>query len=97
VVKVDHVAMVNLIAGKRAVPELIQNDFTAANIVQQIGPLLPDGAPRQSMMQELRQVQALLGARPADRAEDHPGAIGRVAAITLELRKASQVQRTVQS
>jgi len=45
VVKVDHVAMVNLIAGKRAVPELIQNDFTAANIVQQIGPLLPDGAP----------------------------------------------------
>jgi lipid-A-disaccharide synthase len=97
VVKVDHVAMVNLIAGKRAVPELIQNDFTAANIVQQIGPLLPDGAPRQSMMQELKRVQALLGARPADRDEEHPGAIGRVAAITLELRKASQVQRTVQS
>jgi lipid-A-disaccharide synthase len=97
VVKVDHVAMVNLIAGKRAVPELIQNDFTAANIVQQIGPLLPDGAPRQSMMQELKRVQALLGARPAGRDEEHPGAIGRVAAITLELMEASQVQGTVQS
>jgi lipid-A-disaccharide synthase len=97
VVKVDHVAMVNLIAGKRAVPELIQNDFTASNIVQQIGPLLSDGAPRQSMMQELKRVQALLGARPAGRDEDHPGAIGRVAAITLELMEAPQVQRAVQS
>lgn len=97
VVKVDHVAMVNLIAGKRAVPELIQNDFTAANIVQQIGPLLPDGAPRQSMMQELKRVQALLGARPTGRDEDHPGAIGRVAAIALELMEAPQVQAAVQS
>ena len=44
VVKVAHVAMVNLIAGKRIVPELIQDDFTVANIVHQIEPLLPDGA-----------------------------------------------------
>ena len=36
VVKVPHVAMANLIAGKRVVPELIQHDFTAANIVQQL-------------------------------------------------------------
>ncbi len=36
VVKVPHVAMANLIAGKRVVPELIQRDFTAANIVKQI-------------------------------------------------------------
>jgi lipid A disaccharide synthetase len=36
VVKVPHVAMANLIAGKRVVPELIQHDFTAANIVEQI-------------------------------------------------------------
>ena len=37
VVKVPHVAMANLIAGKRVVPELIQHDFTAANIVEEIG------------------------------------------------------------
>ena len=85
VVTVDHVAMVNLIAGKRAVPELIQSDFTAANIVQQIGPLLPDGAPRQSMMQELRVVRDHLSAGPASRGGAGAGAIERVAAITLEL------------
>ncbi len=50
VVNVPHVAMANLIAGKRVVPELIQNDFTAANIVQHLEPLLPDGPPRESMM-----------------------------------------------
>ena len=43
VVKVPHVAMANLIAGKRVVPELIQHDFTAANIVQQIEPCYPTG------------------------------------------------------
>ena len=37
VVKVPHVAMVNLIAGKRVVPELIQHDFTAAKIVRRDG------------------------------------------------------------
>ena len=45
VVTVPHVAMANLIAGKRVVPELIQNDFTASNIVRQLQPLLPDGPP----------------------------------------------------
>jgi lipid-A-disaccharide synthase len=52
-VKVPHVAMANLIAGKRVVPELIQDDFTAVNIVEQIKPLLPDGPARESMMMEL--------------------------------------------
>ena len=51
VVKVPHVAMANLIAGKRVVPELIQHDFTAANIVQQLEPLLPDG-PRSRVHDE---------------------------------------------
>ena len=57
VVKVPHVAMANLIAGKRVVPELIQHDFTASNIVQQLEPLLPDGPARQSMMQELKGIR----------------------------------------
>jgi lipid-A-disaccharide synthase len=83
VVTVPHVAMVNLIAGKRAVPELIQDDFTAANIVQEIEPLLPDGAARQSMMKELGRIHGLLNTRPATSGEN--GAIGRVAEITLEL------------
>ncbi len=64
VVKVPHVAMANLIAGKRVVPELIQHDFTAANIVQQLKRLLPDGAARQSMMMELGAIRSALHAQP---------------------------------
>jgi lipid-A-disaccharide synthase len=89
VVTVPHVAMVNLIAGKRAVPELIQDDFTAANIVQEIEALLPDGAPRQSMMKELGRIHGLLNIRPA--AGEENGAIGRVAEITLELLGSAKV------
>jgi lipid-A-disaccharide synthase len=84
-VKVPHVAMANLIAGKSVVPELIQNDFTATNIVQQIELLLPDGEPRQSMMHELRVVRELLDVWPAGQKLESGGAIGRVAAITIEL------------
>lgn len=93
VVDVPHVAMVNLIAGKRLVPELIQNDFTASNIVQQLERLLPDGGERQSMMQALEGVRSLLTAKT----ESSPGGIengpgngkpgtvmDRVAAIVLE-------------
>ena len=82
VVKVPYVAMANLIAGKLAVPELIQDDFTAANIVQQIGKLLPDGAARQSMIQELAAIRNELTTRPAGQGEAGC-AIGRVAAIAL--------------
>ncbi len=100
VVKVPHVAMANLIAGKRVVPELIQHDFTAAKIVQQIEPLLPDGAPRQSMMKELARVRDLLGTRPAGQGGEHCGAMDRVAKITLQQLDAARrthVEEAVQS
>ncbi len=84
VVSVPHVAMANLIAGKRAVPELIQKDFTASNIVRYLEPLLPDGPPRQSMMKELACIRGLLLAR-AEEAKAGGGAISRVAEIALEL------------
>jgi lipid-A-disaccharide synthase len=90
VVTVPHVAMANLIAGKRVVPELIQNDFTAAKIVQQVERLLPDGAARESMMKELKAVGAslrsgLVGSGQTDRVNESAGAIERVAAVTLEM------------
>jgi lipid-A-disaccharide synthase len=97
VVTVPHVAMANLIAGKRMVPELIQNEFTAANIVQHIAPLLPDGPPRESMIQELKRIRILLSTNPANR-ENASGAIDRVAAITLEcIGVSSAVAESVQS
>jgi lipid-A-disaccharide synthase len=89
VVKVAHVAMVNLIAGKRIVPELIQQDFTVANVVQQMEQLLPNGPPRQFMMEDLARIRGLLHRRPADQNGQSVSAINRVAAITLdELRTA---------
>ncbi len=84
IVKVPHVAMANLIAQKRVVPELIQHDFTAANIVQQIERLLPDGPPRQSMMKELESIRENLSSSPAKGNTGVAGAIERVAAITIE-------------
>jgi lipid-A-disaccharide synthase len=87
---VPHVAMANLIAGKRVVPELIQKDFTAANIVQQLEPLLPDGPARASMMLELQAIRVALAARQAPsvtrpgETETRRGAIDRVAAVILE-------------
>jgi len=93
VVSVPHVAMANLIAGKRAVPELIQHDFTASNIVRELQPLLPDGPPRQSMMEELQRVRALL-VRPGNT----QGAINRVAEIALGmLGLASPVTKSMPS
>lgn len=83
VVTVKDVAMANLIAGRRIVPELIQDDFTAENIVQHLAPLLPDGPARQSMLEELRQVRARLQPHAA-RSGLAGGAIGRVADVTLE-------------
>jgi lipid-A-disaccharide synthase len=92
VVTVPHVAMVNLIAQKRVIPELIQNDFTASNIVSQLQPLLPDGAPRQSMMKELAELRGTLRARPKSAAQPSAGAIARVAEVVLELL--GRTQRT---
>jgi lipid-A-disaccharide synthase len=90
VVDVPHVAMANLIAGKRVVPELIQHDFSAANIVQHLVPLLPDGAPRESMKKELELIRDALSSRPARVKDGAVGAIERVAAITInEIRAAS--------
>jgi lipid-A-disaccharide synthase len=83
VVKVPHVAMANLIAGKRVVPELIQHDFTPANIVQQLMLLLPDGPVRESMKMELGAIHSALRA-PAAAEGVRPGAITRVAEVVLE-------------
>jgi|CZKF01.1.fsa_nt_gi lipid-A-disaccharide synthase len=95
VVKVPHVAMANLIAGKRVVPELIQSECTPEHILREIELLLPDGPPRQSMMEELARIRGLLKTRPlsgigvgaSNGAGEIDGAIARVAAVTLELLK----------
>jgi lipid-A-disaccharide synthase len=59
-VKVQHFAMVNLIAGERIVPELVQHDFTANNVVGQLNEILSDGAARGKMLAGLAEVRARL-------------------------------------
>jgi lipid-A-disaccharide synthase len=61
-VKVPHFAMVNLIAGEQVVPELVQDKFTAANVVEHLGQIVPDGAPRNRMIEGLKRVKARLRA-----------------------------------
>jgi lipid-A-disaccharide synthase len=100
VVTVPHVAMANLIAGKRVVPELIQGEFTASNIVRQLEPLLPDGPRRESMMKELAGIRRLLLAPTPDDARAGRGAIDRVAGIALDLlgaRLPARAEETVHS
>jgi len=78
-VKVPRFAMVNLIAGEVIVPELVQDDFTAQNVVARLTEILPDGAAREHMLQGLAGVKAKLRApesatgaalHPADRAAE---------------------------
>ncbi|WP_317890420.1 lipid-A-disaccharide synthase [Granulicella paludicola] len=54
------VGMVNLIAGKRIVPELLQSRFTAANVANALGPLLTDSPERAAQMDALEQVRTKL-------------------------------------
>ena len=73
-VKVSHFAMVNLIAGKEVVPELVQHNFTADNIVLKLTKILTDGPARETMIKDLAAVNAALrgthpdGRHPAERA-----------------------------
>jgi lipid-A-disaccharide synthase len=73
-VKVPRFAMVNLIAEEEVVPELVQYDFTADNVVARLREILPDGFARARMLQGLAQVKTRLRApqseHPADRAAE---------------------------
>ncbi len=59
-VKLPHVAMVNLIAGKRIVPELIQNEYTPENVVSSLLPLLQESPARDHAMRQLAEVRNAL-------------------------------------
>ncbi|HEX3572243.1 MAG TPA: lipid-A-disaccharide synthase [Acidobacteriaceae bacterium] len=70
------VGMVNLIAGKRIVPELLNERFTAENVAAALRPLLEDGPERERMVAELAEARAkLMGEDP----------IGRVCGAVEEL------------
>jgi lipid-A-disaccharide synthase len=59
-VKIPHFAMVNLIAGKQVVPELVQHEFTATNVVARLKEILPEGPTRERMLDGLTGVKIKL-------------------------------------
>jgi lipid-A-disaccharide synthase len=66
--QLEHICIVNILAQRRIVPELIQGRVTAQNIVDQALPLMSDSLPRKKMIAELAQVKKGLGAKsPSER------------------------------
>ncbi len=75
-IRTPHYSMVNLIAGQRLVPELIQNDFTPERVFAEISRLLNDPSARRRIQTELGRVKQRLGP---------PGAIERVSRLVTNL------------
>ena len=73
-VRVGTYGMVNLVAGRPVVPELIQERFTPAAVAREIIALLTDEARRNTMRADLAEVRARLGG---------PGASARAARAVL--------------
>jgi lipid-A-disaccharide synthase len=59
------IAMPNLIAGRRIVPELLNQRFTAANLAAELRPLLDDTPARVRMIADLAETRARLLPDPA--------------------------------
>jgi lipid-A-disaccharide synthase len=80
-VRVDHVALPNLILGERAMPEYLQSAASADTLAEALLPLLGATPQRRA------QLDALVGLRSA---LGEPGATGRVADLAMELLEASR-------
>lgn len=60
-VKVDHIGMVNIVAGRRLCPEFIQDDARPDLLAQALGPLVAEGQARAAMLAGFEEVRAALG------------------------------------
>lgn len=75
-VKIPDIGLVNVVAGERIVPELIQGDATAARMAAEVRPFLVDPALADAVSRRLMEVRESLG---------RPGASDRVARMVLEM------------
>jgi lipid-A-disaccharide synthase len=77
-VRVPHVGLVNLVAGRRLVPELLQHQATGANIARTLEGLLQNAEKLNQLRHELIALRDVLG---------QPGASDRVAELALDMIK----------
>jgi lipid-A-disaccharide synthase len=87
-VKVPYFAMVNLIAGEKVVPELVQHDFTADNIVRSLREIIPDGPARDHMVGGLKEVKSRLRVPQDEQSNPYLHPADRAAEIVLSLAQA---------
>lgn len=73
-VRIPWIGLVNIVAGRRIVPELIQHDATPERMAREVSRLLVDDRAACAMRADLRRVRDVLGA---------PGASRRAAAAVL--------------
>jgi lipid-A-disaccharide synthase len=59
--RTPYIGMVNLIAGRKVVPELIQDDFTPSAVAAQVRHLLESPGARDQMKAALAEVRSRLG------------------------------------
>ena len=78
-VRVKNIGLVNIVAGKTIVPELIQYNVTVQKIVAITSGLLKNGEQRAAMKKDLSAVKGLLGSK---------GASARVADAVLAMNPA---------
>jgi lipid-A-disaccharide synthase len=75
-VRVEHIGMVNLLAGERLMPELIQGDANPERIIAETRMFLDDAVNRSTIVKKLAKLRERLGA---------PGAAQRVAALAFSM------------
>ncbi|NPV05228.1 MAG: lipid-A-disaccharide synthase [Syntrophaceae bacterium] len=78
VIRVKHIGLVNLIAGRTLAPELIQEDATALRLAAEVKAILADPRRSDAIRRELAGIRQKLG---------EPGAARRAAAIALGLMR----------
>ena len=61
ILKVKYVSLVNLIANREVVCELVAETFSIYNIRRELEAILPNGAKRQQMLSDYEEVHRLLG------------------------------------
>jgi lipid-A-disaccharide synthase len=79
VVDVEHIGLVNLIAGSRVAPEFIQDAATPIALANALLPLLQEGPQRADALRSLQEVRGRLAPKDTRPAAEH------VADLALEL------------